>query len=363
VIGAVCDRLNALGPRQGLPPLCSGMVVGIDRDPAAKVTIFLFDEAGVPAAVAKVARRPAEEAALRAEHAVLLDLRAAYLPTISAELPRPLLMEPVGGRAVLATTVLPGSPMTVRYHEPGHVQDPGLVAADFRLAGSWLRRFQDETRSGEPCGTAEAFDRWVRPTFARYRDRVGWGAWEERLLEQLALLAGELGDVAVPVVAVHGDYATGNLLVERGRISGVVDWERGRAAGQPLSDIFKFAASYGSYLDRAAPPRNGTLPGHPGWAQARDRWGAFAGWSNAVGFLYAFLGQGWFPDLVRAFLAEHLRRLALPLAACALFLPVFLAEQAMALDNPVYRDGYRSLLSVLADECDARWLHRLEVAG
>jgi hypothetical protein len=162
---------------------------------------------------------------------------------------------------------------------------------------------------------------------------------------------------------VHGDYATGNLLVERGRVSGVVDWERGRRAGPPLADLFKFAASYGSYLDRAAPPRNGALPGHPGWAQARDRWGVFAGWSNAVGFLYAFLGQGWFPDLVRAFLADHLRRLGLPLSACALFLPVFLADQAMALDNAVYRDGYRSLLSVLADECNARWLRRLEVAG
>ena len=363
MIRAVCARLNALGPRQGLPPLRSGMIVGIDRDPTAKVTIFLFDEDGVPAAVAKVARRPAEEGALRAEHAVLVELRAAPLPTISAELPRPLLMEPVGGRAVLATTVLPGSPMTVHYHEPGHVQDPGLVAGDFRLAGSWLQRFQHETRTGGPVEMAEAFDRWVRPTFARYRDRVGWSVWEEQLLDRLALLAGELGGVPVSLTAVHGDYATGNLLVEEGRISGVVDWERGRRAGPPLSDLFKFAASYGSYLDRAAPPRNGALPGHPGWARARDRWGGFAGWSNAVGFLYAFLGQGWFPDLVRAFLAEHLRRLALPLAACALFLPVFLAEQAMALDNAVYRDGYRSLLSVLADEGNARWLRRLEVAG
>jgi Ser/Thr protein kinase RdoA (MazF antagonist) len=363
VIRAVCDRLNALGPRQGLPPLCSGMVVGIDRDPAAKVTIFLFDEAGVPAVAAKVARRPVEAVALRAEHAMLLELRAASLPTIAGELPRPLLMEAIGGRAVLATTVLPGSPMTVRYHEPGHVQDPGLVAGDFRLAGSWLQRFQHETRTGGPVEMAEAFDRWVRPTFVRYRDHVGWSAWEEQLLDRLALLAGGLVDIPVPLVAVHGDYATGNLLVEEDRVSGVVDWERGRRAAPPLSDLFKFAASYGSYLDRAAPPRHGALPGHPGWARARDRWGAFAGWSNAVGFLYAFLGQGWFPDLVRAFLAEHLRRLGLPLSACALFLPVFLAEQAMALDNAVYRDGYRSLLSVLADECNARWLGWLEVAG
>jgi hypothetical protein len=339
------------------------MVVGIDRDPTAKVTIVLFDEAGLPGAVAKVARRPAEERALRAEHAMLLKLRMSPLPTISAALPRPLLMEPVGGRAVLATTALSGSPMTVRYQEPGHVQHPGLVAEDFRLAGSWLHRFQHETQTGEPIDMNEAFDRWIRPTFARYRDTVGWSAWEEQLLDRLALLASELAGVPVPLVAVHGDYSTGNLLVERGRVSGVVDWELGRRAAPPLADVFKFAASYGSYLDRAAPPRNGALPGHPGWAQARDRWGDFAGWTNAVGFLYAYLGRGWFPDLVQAFLAEHLRRLGLPPPASALFLPTFLAEQAMALDNTVYRDGYRSLLSVLAEECNARWLRRLELAG
>jgi aminoglycoside phosphotransferase len=363
MIRALCDRLNGLGPRQGLPRLCSGLVVGIDRDPTAKVTMIMFDEAGLPGAVAKVARRADEEQTLRAEHAMLVDLRTAPLATVACDVPRPLLMERVAGRAVLVTTALPGSPLTVRYHEPGHIQDPGRVASDLQLAGSWLHRFQSETRSGEPIPMAAAFDQWVRPVFERYREQIGWSAWEEQLLDRLSLLAGELDDVAVPLVAVHGDYATGNLLVKHGRVSGVVDWELGRPVGPPFSDLFKFAASYGSYLDRATPLRNGVLPGHPGWAEARTRWGGFDGWTNAVGFLYAYLGQGWFPDLVRAFLAGHLERLGLPMSACALFLPTFLAEQAMALDNTGYRDGYRSLLSALADEGDGRWLSQLLMAG
>ena len=363
MIGPLCHRLNELSSRQGLPSLCTGLVLGIDRDPTAKVTMILFDGAGLPGAVVKVARQAAGERALRAEHAMLGELWAKPLPTVAGEVPRPLLMERIGGRAVLATTALPGSPLTVRYHEPGHVRDPELVAADLRLAGSWLYRFQCEAQRGEPVPMEEMFDSWVRPVFERYRQRVGWSTWEEQLLDRLTLLATELRDVPVPLVTVHGDYAPGNVLVEKGRVSGVVDWELGRSAGPPFSDLFKFAASYGSYLDRATPPRNGVLPGHPGWAKARERWGSFAGWTNAAGFLYAFLGGGWFPDLVRSYLAEHLQRLRLPLAASALFLPVFLAEQAMALDNSYYRDGYRSLLLALADEVDGSWLSRLLVAG
>lgn len=363
MIGAVCDRLNALGPRPRLPRLRGGLVVGLDRDPAAKVTLILFGEDGTPSVIAKVARQAAAEQALLAEHAMLLDLWKSRLPTVAGELPRLLLIERIGGRVVLATTFLPGSPLTVRYYTPGHVQDPGQVAEDFRLAGSWLARFQRATQSGGVVLGTKAFDDWVRPTFARYRDTVGWSDWEQRLLDRLALLAHELDGVSVPLVAVHGDYAIGNLLVDRGRVSGAIDWELGRQVGMPFSDLFKFAASYGSYLDRTAPPTHGKVPGHPGWAEARERWGVFAGWTNAVGFLHAYFGRGWFPELVRSFLLEHFGRLAVPPSAGALFLPAFVAEQAMALENPVYRKGYRSLLFVLWQERDARWLRRLEAAG
>jgi Phosphotransferase enzyme family len=362
MIGAVCDRLNRLESRLGLPPLCRGVVVGLDTDPAAKVTLILFDEAGHPGAVAKVARQATAEPALLAEHAVLVELWTSPLPATTSELPRPLLMSRLAGRAVLATTALPGGPLAVRYYQPGHVQNPSRVGQDFGLAGGWLSRFQRETAAGGVTLGTEAFEEWVRPVFERYRAVIGWSGWEEGLLDRLAMVARELTGVPVPLVAVHGDYAIGNVLIDGRRISGVVDWEQGRRRGLPFTDLFKFAASYGSYLDRAAPPRLGSLPGHPGWAEARRRWAAFTQWANALGILYAYFGQGWFPELVRAFLLEHFRRLGVPPAAIALFLPTFVAEQAMALEHPVYRAGYRSLLSVLGRDGDTSWLRRLEGA-
>lgn len=348
MIGALCRHLNAADVLAPGTRLTGGLVLGLDSDPAAKVTQILFDASGEPQVVAKVARLPAAEEALRAEHRMLVELAGGTLENVSAQLPRPLLLDRVGSRLVLATNVLPGGPMAAGYYRPGHVQDRGLVAQDLSVAGDWLAAFQRETHRGRMVVGPETVDEWVLPVFRRYRDLVGWSRWERELLDSLARACEELSGLSMPLTAEHGDYAIGNILLTDGVITGVVDWERGRPVGLPCQDVFKLVASYGSFLDRAAAARRGRVPGHPGWSEANRRWGGPGTWPNRVGFLHAFFGAGWFPDLVRQFVGEHLLRLGAPAKAMELFLPLFVAEQATALDNPVYRSGYRSVLEVMA---------------
>jgi hypothetical protein len=363
MIGAVRDRINAISTSHGLPRVTGGIVIAIDYAPAAKATLLLFGADGRPCLVAKLARCPETEPVLVAEHAALRDVWSTRPPSIMAELPRPVALERVAGRLVLLSTAVPGTPLRTHYYSPGHVRHPERVAADMTVAGSWLARFQEETRSGTVTLGPETFDEWIRPTFDRYRAEVGWSGWEAGLLDHLSDLCAQLSGARVPVVAVHGDYAPGNILLDSERVSGVVDWELGRGAGLPFSDLFKFAASYGSYLDRACPPVRGVLAGHPGWSQARDRWGFTPEWTNGTGILYAFFGSGWFPELVRSYLNEHLRRLVVPAATTQLFLPVFLAEQVLALQEPTYRDGYRRLLRLLWEEGTSGRLRSLEEVG
>jgi Phosphotransferase enzyme family len=363
MIGAVRDRINAISASRGLPRVTGGIVIAVDYAPAAKATLLLFGADGRPCLVAKLARCPETEPVLVAEHTALLDVWSTRPASITAEMPRPIALECVAGRLVLLSTALPGTPLRTRYYSPGHVRHPGRVAADLAVAGSWLARFQEETRSETITLGPETFDEWIRPTFDRYRAEVGWSGWESGLLDHLSDLCAQLSGTRVPVVAVHGDYAPGNILLDSERVSGVVDWELGRGAGLPFSDLFKFAASYGSYLDRACPPARGVLAGHPGWSQARDRWGSTPGWTNGTGILYAFFGSGWFPELVRSYLSEHLRRLGVPPAATQLFLPVFLAEQVLALQQPAYRNGYRALLRLLWEEGASGRLRSMEEVG
>ncbi len=343
----------------GVPPPRTGMVVGIDRDPGAKVTVLLFDGEGRPTAVAKMTRRSHTDAPLRAEHDMLAALTARGLPTVGRQVPRALLLEGVAGRTVLVTSALPGGPMSVRYHAPGHLRRPALVADDLAAAAGWLAAFQQDTGQGA-MDTAEAFRVFALPAFDGYRSALGWGHPEQRLLESCAEGAERLAGRALPLCAVHGDFAPGNVLVEdaggprRSPIVGVVDWELGRTRGTALTDLFKFVASYGSFLDRAVASGRSGPRGHPGWDDVRRRLPAQDPWANLVGFLYAFTGQGWFPDLVREHLAAGYRRLGVPADVEDVFLPAFVAEQATTLADPVYRQGYRDLLHALAARTTSR---------
>jgi hypothetical protein len=360
VIPALCEHLNGARADTGRAPLTGGIVIGLDSDPGAKVTQVLFDSAGRPQVVVKVARRASAEAALRAEHAMLRSLAVIRPAAVAGSVPSVVLLDQVEGRLVLATTVVPGGPMSVGYYRPGHVADPRRVRQDFALAGDWLSRFQDGTARGTVVVGDELFTTTVVPVFERFRTLLGWSSWLEPLLDRLAAVCHDLSGLRVPLVAVHGDFALGNVLVARDRVTGVVDWELGRPSGLPFTDVLKFVSSYGSFLDRAGPARGTSLRGHPGWGEACARWGGPGVWPNKVGFLHAHLGRGWFPELVREFVAGHLRRLGAPAEVMQLVLPLFVAEQATVLDNPVYRAGYRSVLATLWSSAGAAWGRPLE---
>jgi aminoglycoside phosphotransferase len=336
----------------GVAAPCSGLVVGIDRDPAAKVTVLLFDVAGRTSAVAKVARRRSADGPLRAEHAALTAMASARLPRVREQIPRSLLLQHVADRTVLVTSAVPGGSMMVRYHTPGHVGSASVVAGDLRAASEWLAAFQQDTAAGT-VGLQEAVRTYCLPALDRYREEFGHDPVERRIRARTQWLASRMARVAVPLCAVHGDYALGNVLVQDGpggpRVSGVVDWELGQPCGPAFTDLFKFAASYGSFLDRAAAARGSGLRGHPGWGRTRASLGQPNPWPNLVGFLYAFQGTGWFPDLVRGYLHAGYRRMGVPAQVQEVFLPAFVAQQATTLSDPGYRRGYRDLLGVLAE--------------
>jgi hypothetical protein len=291
---------------------------------------------------------------LRAEHVALTELSRSWLPRVRRQVPRSLLLEGVAGRTVLVTSALAGRSMLVRYHGPGHVTSRSAVAGDLRAAGAWLAAFQADTAVGR-VSCEEAVRRFCLPVLDRYRQEFGPDPVECRIRARTVRAAERFADVVVPLCAVHGDYALGNVLVDGGgarapRVSGVVDWELGRSCGLAVTDWFKFAASYGSFLDRAAPRGRSGLRGHRGWGRARTALGQVDPWPNLVGFLYAFRGTGWFPDLVREYLRAGYARMDVPPGVEEVFLPVFVAQQATTLRDPVYRRGYCDLLGALADE-------------
>ena len=105
----------------------------------------------------------------------------------------------------------------------------------------------------------------------------------ESLAEQLPHYAGELRELearvapaiaTLPSVLRHGDLWLGNLLVEDGALSGVVDWDAWHPSGVPGTDLLHLVAAARAFAARRS---FGELMAdrpweHPWFTQAADRY-------------------------------------------------------------------------------------------
>ena len=286
--------------------------LAMSRDPNAKVSILLFPPGAVaPAYVAKVPTTDIAALSVEREAERLAEVGHRELGPAAATIPKLVATVEHLGRPVLIMTAMPGQSMLAAYHTWRHTARRESVAADFAAAGDWLAALHGAAGSGQASvaqmldGVADVLDR-------RFAGRPGADAD----LAQVAALRGRLDGQRTPRTVVHGDFWAGNLLTERGRVLGVIDWEHACLSGSPVRDLARFATSYSLYLDRHT--RSGRrVPGHPGLRAGR--WGA--------GVEYAIDGAGWYPDLVRSFVMSGLERLG---ASPSCWRDVLLADVASA---------------------------------
>ncbi|MGC0334140.1 hypothetical protein RKD23_007130 [Streptomyces sp. SAI-170] len=309
----------------------SGPVVLLDHshDPARLLLLIFPPDAPHPELAVKIPAGPQAAQSILREAERLRALAPLPLGATRPTVPTVLGLLRHGDLPALATSALPGAPMLVAYHRPGHHARPGPVRADFVAAADWLSGFQSATAGAfAPLdlrpGVVEALDdRLARPA------RVGLHALRRRLRAHLA-----------PRTAVHGDFWPGNVLVSHHRVSGVVDWERARTAGSPLADPARFVVSYCEHLDRRTHPGH-RVPGHHGLIAGRP----------GAALAYALDGAGWYPRLIREFLAAALHRLGLP-AACGrdAVLAELAAVAAEATDPRFAEAQARAFILLLAAE-------------
>ncbi|WP_214325148.1 phosphotransferase [Nonomuraea sediminis] len=293
------------------------------RDPNAKVTAVVMD--GSRLRVVKVATTAEAAAVVLAEGRLLEELATRAPEAVRRTVPEVLGHGEVDGLPALITRGMPGTPMLADYHLWRHVARRRRVAADFTAAAAWLALLQSEpTGPARPVSLAtQAVDR----VSARYRAPT-----------TLETALAELAATSLPRTISHGDYWLGNILVSRGRVTGVVDWEAGEIDGDPLRDVARFALSYALYLHRHTPPGR-RVAGHRGLRAA----------GFGPGISHALLGAGWFPALVERFVAGALERLGAPGRLWRAVLLAGLADVVATADDPRFAQDHLGLLERLCE--------------
>ena len=172
-----------------------------------------------------------------------------------------------GGTLVAGTTLADGSAAVLRVGRSGTTGDPAPVVATLeRLAAAGVAHVPILLARGHTLGTSwlaestlpghrprrltPALALLVAETCARFPTA---GGPPTALADDLAGIAGHLpgragrlsrlaavlepGVRAWPGVLRHGDLWTGNLLVERGRLSALLDWDAAHPAAVPGADL------------------------------------------------------------------------------------------------------------------------------
>ncbi|MGN9912917.1 phosphotransferase family protein [Phytohabitans sp. LJ34] len=108
----------------------------------------------------------------------------------------------------------------------------------------------EEALPGAPARTLDGAERVVTDLHARTAQWTVLGAaevdaWIDRPLRRIGRGADRLRAELVTAVAgrrartswIHGDFWTGNVLAEGGRVTGIVDWDRAGPGQLPLHDL------------------------------------------------------------------------------------------------------------------------------
>ncbi len=321
-------------PATGLAELLSDSafritVLSTSRDPNAKLTALLRPvDARRSALVVKIPTTALAAAAVAHEARVLAELHSLTSSVISTTVPHVVEMMATRQGDALVVTLAPGRPMTNGYHRWRHTRSPVSVAQDLGAVAAWLRALQTQTVSG--TAPVEMDAGVTDLILSRFAHEPG----VDRTVDAVRAACARLREHDAPRTVVHGDLWCGNVLVADGSVTGVVDWEEGRLAGEPIRDIVRFALTYALYLDRHT--RHGhKVVGHPGLRATE--WGA--------GITYLVDGDGWVCDLLRAFVRVSMSRLGVPGGLWRDALLAGIAEVAARADDT---DFARAHLTVLA---------------
>ncbi len=269
------------------------IVIGTSKDPNAKVTVLLVSPQGrVPVLAIKAPTTEAAARAVECERRMLVELATTLPEELASTIPRPVCAVDFEGRSGLVTTALTGTPMTRGYLRRDR---EAVTRQHFAALARWLDSLQTATAGDS---TPIEMDGGVA---SRIRRRFRDDPAVDSDLTRFAEITARLREHSVPRTVVHGDLWFGNLLLCRGRLTGVVDWEDADLRGEPVRDLIRFAIAYALYLDRGTRPGR-RVRGFPGLRASR--------WGAGIGF--GINGSGWFPELFRGFVRDGLSRLGAP---------------------------------------------------
>ncbi|MDQ0827972.1 thiamine kinase-like enzyme [Arthrobacter sp. B2I5] len=208
------------------------------------VALVFAEGAKEPSLVVKIPRQPGDNASLRREAHVLLQLKELG---VGSEQGAP---EVVGVLDVAEQTVL------IETAVKGSLLEPHLVVENFARA----LHAGEEFVAALPCTKQVAENRdWYERTIARPLEDLALlvpaDTGVAELIDRTHQALAPLREEELPAVVEHGDLSYQNLFLHRNGRLQVVDWERSRMDGLPAHDLVFYLQYIGQSQEKALSSR------------------------------------------------------------------------------------------------------------
>ena len=208
-----------------------------------RVILFLFAEGNGshPLVVVKLARTPAQNHLLERSVKRASHIRTLLDDEMKATVPLMSLLRPINGLLGIAEPALPGEP----FETATATSSWDTIANGCAVFADWLVRFQAHTRMSSQVITAHQLESVLSNTLEKI------SVMDHRSQTWVKALSKELIGLQIPLVWAYGDAHPSNILLENGRVSGVVDWEGATSGQWPVFDWFQFLLSLAQELIKA----------------------------------------------------------------------------------------------------------------
>lgn len=296
---------------------------GSKNNPARQPVVFLvFDQRGpTPRWVVKSSRNLSSVPRLQKEYQQLLYFYHAVSPELRRSIPRPLLSREDTGRFLFVETGLHGAGFSTKVQLERGASHQREIQNVLRAVKEWLVKFQKETQEGEIEVTEEWIEQNVKAPLDQYRTSYPCTSDEEAYFSEYLDGWRPYLRTHIPLVAHHGDFWAGNMLMEGDQLS-VFDWTFSRRKALPFEDLLLFISSF-----------------------MVDSSGREEGNNNMKSFEKMFFSRHWFSEQVKELLIQFFFQHKLSPRMIAQIFPMFLINMAIrkkdeyhAFRNPLWRD-------------------------
>lgn len=190
-----------------------------------KVIIRLASPNGRPDLVVKLVRDPVDGHRIENEANVLRQV--AQIPGVATHVPTVVATGHLSGRPLLVQTSVDGEPL-IDLLNRSDVRATGALHETVDWAVDLGRRTCHRLRDGQLAALRDIVDRYLAAAVP--------GTATTRLQEDVATLMDS--ESSLPLVLMHGDLGTWNIVVARDGGVKILDWEAAEPHGLPLWDIF-----------------------------------------------------------------------------------------------------------------------------